>query len=682
MSKDFDTPLFDTVLVANRGEITLRVFRTLRRLGIRCAAIFTDADANAPHVRAADVARRVPSYLNIDAVVAAALDLGAGAVHPGYGFLAENASFAAAVTEAGIVFVGPPVEAIDAMGDKIRAKQRVEAAGVPVVPGRHEPGLTDDDLIAAASTIGFPVLLKPSAGGGGKGMHRVEADAGENGLREAIAGARREARGAFGDDTLLIERYLTFPRHIEIQVLADAHGGVIHLGERECSLQRRHQKIVEEAPSPLLTPEQRERMGAAAVQAARSCGYTGAGTVEFIVDGRAPDDFFFMEMNTRLQVEHPVTEAVTGMDLVEEQLRVAAGLPLSKTQADVVLSGHAVEARVYAEDPARGFLPAAGRVLGLQWPDGEGVRIDSGIEEGIDVGTSYDPMLAKVIACGPSRAVALQRLRAALADTHVLGLATNTAFVRRLLADDDVAAGRLDTGLVERKAEALSAPAAGTGAADPGLAVALGRLAERDPGLDADPFAVPSGWRIGGVPSWTHERLQHVGGAGGLGRGVRDVRVSGRAVAAQIEADDQPVISAAATLIGHRLHVRVGDATSTWAYARDGETVWVGRGGQGWALREMPVRAREDEGDAGHGPLLAPMPGTVTAVHVEEGQAVAAGAAVVTVEAMKMEHVVRAAADGVVTHVLVIPGQTVAMEATLAVVEAAVETVETGGGTE
>jgi acetyl-CoA/propionyl-CoA carboxylase biotin carboxyl carrier protein len=388
--------------------------------------------------------------------------------------------------------------------------------------------------------------------------------------------------------------------------------------------------------------------------------------VEFIVDGDEPDQFFFMEMNTRLQVEHPVTELVTRIDLVEEQLLVAAGQRLRFAQDDIELTGHAVEARVYAEDPARGFLPAAGRVLAVRWPAGDGVRVDSGIEEGQTVGTAYDPMLAKVVAWGPSRAVALQRLRAALADTLVLGLTTNTAFVRRLLADDDVVAGRLDTGLVERRSEDL---AAGTGAGEAGLAVALGRLAERDPGPDADPFAVPSGWRIGGVPSWTHERLHLVGGPGGAS-GIRDVRVSGRAADARIEADDAPETSAAATLRGHQLHVRVGEVMTTWLYARDGETVWVGRDGEAWALREMPVRARQEEDDSGHGPLLAPMPGTVTAVHVAAGAEVAAGTAVITVEAMKMEHVVRAAADGVVSSVLVTVGQTVGMEDKLAVVEA------------
>ncbi len=357
--------MFQSVLIANRGEIAVRVCRTLDRLGVRSVAVYTDADADARHVRDADEAVRVDSYLSIPAIIEAARLTGAQAVHPGYGFLAENAAFARACADAGLVFIGPPAEAIEAMGDKIRAKQTVGAAGVPVVPGRSQAGMTDADLVAAAAEVGYPVLVKPSAGGGGKGMRRVEDPAD---LPAALESARREASGAFGDDTLLIERFVDSPRHIEIQVLADGHGNVIHLGERECSLQRRHQKIIEEAPSPLLTAADRERMGAAAVDAARSVSYRGAGTVEFIVSTTRPDEFFFMEMNTRLQVEHPVTEMVTGIDLVEQQLLVAAGEVLAIAQSDVTFTGHAVEARVYAEDPAAGFLPTGGTVLAVVEP--------------------------------------------------------------------------------------------------------------------------------------------------------------------------------------------------------------------------------------------------------------------------------------------------------------------------
>ncbi|MEV5240458.1 biotin carboxylase N-terminal domain-containing protein [Streptomyces cinnamoneus] len=515
--------MFDTVLVANRGEIAVRVIRTLRALGIRSVAVFSDADADALHVREADTAVRIgpaaaaESYLSAERLLAAAARTGARAVHPGYGFLAENAAFARACADAGLVFIGPPAGAIELMGDKIRAKETVRAAGVPVVPGSSGSGLSDDELAAAAREIGMPVLLKPSAGGGGKGM-RLVRDAAL--LGEEIAAARREARGSFGDDTLLVERWVDRPRHIEIQVLADGHGNVIHLGERECSLQRRHQKIIEEAPSVLLDEATRAAMGAAAVQAARSCGYTGAGTVEFIVPGNDPSSYYFMEMNTRLQVEHPVTELITGLDLVEWQVRVAAGERLGLAQEDVTLTGHAVEARICAETARVSgdrvdFLPSAGTVLALREPAGEGVRVDSGLVEGVEVGTSYDPMLAKVIAHGPDRATALRRLRAALADTAVLGVDTNVGFLRRLLGHPAVAAGELDTGLVDRDAAAL-VPAevpeevyvAGALRAQAELFPSPapsrnGGQAPRPPAGWVDPFSVPTGWRLGGEPAWT-----------------------------------------------------------------------------------------------------------------------------------------------------------------------------------
>jgi acetyl-CoA/propionyl-CoA carboxylase biotin carboxyl carrier protein len=451
-------PLFEAVLVANRGEIAVRVIRTLRALGIRSVAVYSDADAGSPHVMAADDAVRIgpaparESYLSIPAIVAAARRTAAAAVHPGYGFLSENAEFARACAEAGLVFVGPPPRAVAAMGDKIQAKTLVAAAGVPVVAGRAEPGMTDADLVAAAGEIGYPVLVKPSAGGGGKGMRLVTAPAD---LPAALVSARREAAAGFGDDTLFIERYVSRPRHIEVQVLADTHGAAIHLGERECSLQRRHQKVVEEAPSPLLDEATRERIGAAAVDVAKAVGYAGAGTVEFIVSGDDPERFYFMEMNTRLQVEHPVTEMVTGIDLVAEQIHVAAGRPLSLAQSDVHLMGHAIETRLYAEDPDRGFLPSGGRVLAVAEPSGEGVRVDSGVAAGQVIGTDYDPMLAKIIAYGPDRAAALARLDAALARTVVLGVRTNIAFTRALLAQPDVVAGRLDTTLLERHLDTL-----------------------------------------------------------------------------------------------------------------------------------------------------------------------------------------------------------------------------------
>ncbi|WP_425483071.1 acetyl-CoA carboxylase biotin carboxylase subunit, partial [Cellulomonas septica] len=446
-------PLFGSVLVANRGEIACRVIATLRRLGIRSVAVYSDADRDARHVALADTAVRLgpaeprASYLDVDAVVRAARVAGADAVHPGYGFLSENADLARACADAGIVFVGPGVRALDVMGDKVRAKDHVVAAGVPVIPGVALAGMTDDEAVAAAGRLGFPVLVKPSAGGGGKGMTVVRR---ADDLADALVAARRVAAAAFGDDTLLVERLVTTPRHIEVQVLADAHGHVVHLGERECSLQRRHQKVVEEAPSPLLDEATRARIAAAACDVARSVDYVGAGTVEFLVSDEAPTEFFFMEMNTRLQVEHPVTELVTGLDLVEQQLRVAAGEPLAFAQDDVRLHGHAVEARVYAEDPSRDFLPTTGTVLVLDEPACEGVRVDSALLPGLEIGTTYDPMLAKVVAHGADRAEALRRLDAALAGTVVLGVRTNVGFLRRVLADPDVRAGRLDTGLLGR----------------------------------------------------------------------------------------------------------------------------------------------------------------------------------------------------------------------------------------
>ncbi|HEY9358725.1 MAG TPA: biotin carboxylase N-terminal domain-containing protein, partial [Arthrobacter sp.] len=424
--------LFGTVLVANRGEIACRVIRTLRALGIRSVAVYSDADAGARHVREADHAVRIgpaaaaESYLNIGAIIQACRDTGAEAVHPGYGFLSENVDFARALETAGITFIGPGVESLNIMGDKIRSKNHVAGYGVPVVPGIAEPGMTDAQLMEAAPAVGFPLLIKPSAGGGGKGMHIVEQAAD---LPATLETARRVAASAFGDDTLFLERLVRTPRHIEVQVLADNHGNVIHLGERECSLQRRHQKVIEEAPSPLLEAlndggATRARIGEAACQAARSVHYSGAGTVEFLVSDEAPDEFFFMEMNTRLQVEHPVTEMVTGVDLVEWQVRIAAGEELTVRQADVELTGHAVEARVYAEIPERNFLPSTGTVLLLNEKPGHSagrIRVDSALLEGLEISSSYDPMISKVIAWGPDRTVALDTLDAALAGHTALG---------------------------------------------------------------------------------------------------------------------------------------------------------------------------------------------------------------------------------------------------------------------
>ncbi|MGI5163355.1 acetyl/propionyl/methylcrotonyl-CoA carboxylase subunit alpha [Spirillospora sp. CA-253888] len=653
--------MFESVLVANRGEIAVRVFRTLRRLGIRSVAVHSDADAGARHVREADEAVRVASYLDIDAVVAAARATGAQAVHPGYGFLAENTAFARACADAGLVFVGPPAEAIEAMGDKIRAKRTVAAAGVPVVPGRDEPGLSDEELAIAALEVGLPVLLKPSAGGGGKGM-RLVRDAAE--LPEAIASARREARASFGDDTLLAERFVANPRHIEIQVFADAHGNAVHLGERECSLQRRHQKIVEEAPSPLLDEATRQRMGASAVAAAQAVGYVGAGTVEYIVSADRPGEYFFMEMNTRLQVEHPVTEMAiaidgrSGLDLVELQLRAAAGEPLPFDQRSVSFHGHAVECRVYAEDPARGFLPTGGTVLALAEPSGDHVRVDSGLDEGTEVGGSYDPMLAKVIAWGPDRAGALRRIDRALADYRLLGVPTNVAFLRSLLKHPEVAAGRLDTGLVERVLDELT-----SGAGTPPevlAAAALERMASLET-ADPDPWEIPDGWRPG-APAWTPWIITPSGGD------PVEVRVRGRARDAEADIGGTAV-PAALTGHGGTLTLAYDGRVLTFAAARDGATLWLGRDGRTWALTEH-VRAEGGGADAatGDGVLRSPMPGTVLAVKAAEGERVAEGQPLVVVEAMKMEHTVTAPVAGVVARLPVRAGAQVALDAVLAVI--------------
>ncbi|MBD0420653.1 acetyl-CoA carboxylase biotin carboxylase subunit [Streptomyces sp. TRM S81-3] len=636
--------MFDTVLVANRGEIAVRVIRTLRSLGVRSVAVFSDADADARHVREADEAVRigpapaVQSYLSAERLLEAAARTGAQAVHPGYGFLAENAGFARACEAAGLAFIGPPADAIALMGDKIRAKETVRAAGVPVVPGSSGSGLTDAELAEAAREIGMPVLLKPSAGGGGKGM-RLVRDAAL--LADEIAAARREARASFGDDTLLVERWIDRPRHIEIQVLADGHGNVVHLGERECSLQRRHQKIIEEAPSVLLDEATRAAMGEAAVQAARSCGYRGAGTVEFIVPGGDPSSYYFMEMNTRLQVEHPVTELVTGVDLVEWQLRVAAGERLDFAQEDVRLTGHAVEARLCAEDPARGFLPSGGTVLRLHEPQGDGIRTDSGLSEGTEVGSLYDPMLSKVIAHGPDRATALRRLRAALAGTVTLGVQTNAGFLRRLLAHPAVVAGDLDTGLVEREVEGLVATDVPEEVYEAAAAVRLDALRPRGDGW-TDPFSVPSGWRLGGEP--------------------RPVTFALRAFGDPVEHTPRGTHS----VTGDRVAVTLDGVRHTFHRAGD----WLGRDGDAWHVRDHdPVAASLTRAaHAGADSLTAPMPGTVTVVKVAVGDEVAAGQSLLVVEAMKMEHVISAPHAGTVAELDVAPGTTVAMDQVLAVI--------------
>ncbi|MHA7273848.1 acetyl/propionyl/methylcrotonyl-CoA carboxylase subunit alpha [Arthrobacter sp. TMT4-20] len=657
-----DAALFDTVLVANRGEIACRVIRSLRALGIRSVAVYSDADAGALHVREADVAVRIGpaspalSYLSIDAILDACRRTGAQAVHPGYGFLSENQAFAQALSDAGIAFIGPSVHALNIMGDKIRSKNHVMDYGVPVVPGIARPGLTDQQLLNAAADVGYPLLIKPSAGGGGKGMHVVER---EEDLAGTLPTARRVAASAFGDDTLFLERLILTPRHIEVQILADNHGNVIHLGERECSLQRRHQKVIEEAPSPLLDQATRARIGEAACNAARSVDYSGAGTVEFLVSADAPDEFFFMEMNTRLQVEHPVTEMVTGVDLVQWQVRIAAGEKLTLSQDDVVLTGHAVEARVYAEDPEAEFLPSTGVVSQLAEPGGEGIRVDSSLLGGLEISASYDPMLSKIIAWGRNRTEALNRLDRALADTVVVGVKTNIEYLRLLINDDDVRAGRLDTTMIERKLPGLefrhisdeeiavlAAVEAGSSTSEPASFHPVG-----------SPWARRDGWRMG-TP---RPRTLHLAVAPG---DVREVLVQPTSAGYDVrlgDGGDGPVRSVsydrargAATVDGIRRRAVIERSAST---DHHGSTLWYSDAGWSTSVRILNRTERLEtqlsqlaraEGTTDP-EIRSTMPGTVTSVSVADGETVEAGQTLLSVEAMKMEHQLTASVAGTVS---------------------------------
>ncbi|OBJ82984.1 acetyl/propionyl/methylcrotonyl-CoA carboxylase subunit alpha [Mycobacterium asiaticum] len=650
--------MFDTVLVANRGEIAVRVIRTLRRLGIRSVAVYSDADAGARHVREADTAVRLgpaparESYLDIGKVIDAALRTGAQAIHPGYGFLSENKDFAAACDRAGVVFLGPSAHAIEVMGDKITAKNAVVAFDVPVVPGIARPGLTDDELIAAAEDVGYPVLVKPSAGGGGKGMRLVEEPAR---LAEALISARREAASAFGDDTLFLERFMLRPRHIEVQVLADTHGNVVHLGERECSLQRRHQKVIEEAPSPLLDAATRARIGEAACNTARSVDYVGAGTVEFIVSADRPDEFFFMEMNTRLQVEHPVTEAVTGLDLVEWQLRVAAGEKLAFAQDDVELNGHAIEARVYAEDPARGFLPTGGQVLQVIEPSGAGVRVDSSLLADTVVGSDYDPMLSKVIAHGADRGQALARLDRALSQTTVLGVQTNIEFLRFLLADPRVQAGDLDTALLdERLADfaPLAVPDDVFAAAGLYVQWAIDRRAR------GNLWATPNGWRVGGAAAPVRTAMR-------TPLRSETVSVWGLPGSATVEVGDGETAIATVQLEHGQLVVTLDSVRREYRCAEADRHLWIGDERGTWHIREAEEHKIDRAAGDRPAEVLSPMPGNVIAVQVGSGDEVSEGDVVVVVEAMKMEHALAAPVSGQ-AEVLVAVGDQVKFEQVLA----------------
>jgi acetyl-CoA carboxylase biotin carboxylase subunit len=652
------------VLVANRGEIARRVFRTLRRMGIAAVAVYSDADAEAPHVRDADEAVRIgpppsaESYLNIDRVIAAARAVGADAVHPGYGFLAENADFAAQCDAAGLRFIGPPADAIRQMGSKIGARAIMTAAGVPVVPGASGAGLDDAALAAAAMRCGLPLLVKASAGGGGKGMRLVRERAA---LEEALAAARREAQHAFGDDTLLFERYFEAPRHIELQIFGDMAGHVVYLFERECSIQRRFQKIIEEAPSVAVETGLRERMGAAAIAAAKAIGYYGAGTVEFLLDGDG--QFYFLEVNTRLQVEHPVTEAITGLDLVEWQVRIADGEPLPLTQDDVQVRGHAIEARLYAEQPAADFLPATGRVAFWDPAPLPGVRYDSAIETGSMVSVHYDPLLAKIIAAGETRGEALRRLSSALRNLGVAGVTTNREFLVSVLEHPAFAAGAIDTHFIDRHLPAAARAPRRDPAGDRlhAIVAALDGCERRRQGPSPLPASLPSGWRNN---RWRPQAVTfRVGDESIEVRYVAkpgaqfDVECGGESSAAHVFTASDELIDLEIDAVRRRFRVaRSDDRIFLHGPFGGAELVIVPR---------FPSRLREDAA----GGCLAPMPGIVRQVLVAVGDRVDAGAVMVILEAMKMEHPLVAYAPGVVKEVRVAVGQMVDPDAVMVVVE-------------
>jgi len=640
--------MFTRILIANRGEIACRVVKTARRMGVRTVAVYSEADASARHTRLADEAVLIgppparESYLDIARIIDAAKQTGAQAIHPGYGFLSENEAFAAACDANGIVFIGPPASAIHAMGSKSAAKALMEKAPVPLVPGYH--GIDQDAALlkTEADRIGYPVLLKPSAGGGGKGMRVVNAP---NEFAEALASCKREALSSFGDDQVLIERYVTRPRHVEIQVFADTHGNCVHLFERDCSVQRRHQKVIEEAPAPGMTDARRRAMGEAAVAAARAVGYVGAGTVEFIADqdGR----FYFMEMNTRLQVEHPVTEMITGQDLVEWQLRVASGEPLPVTQEQLRIRGHAVEARIYAEDPDRGFLPSTGRLVHLAPPaESLHVRVDTGVEQGDEITPFYDPMIAKLIVWDETRDLALARMLQALAQYRIVGVANNVEFLSRLVACPAFAQADLDTGLIERERSFLfpeTHDAPDQGYLIAALATLLredaeARRVDRASGDPYSPWRMSDGWRLNSLSErklafrfGDVERTVIVG----YGDGGYTLRIDEVAVPARGELGPNGTLRA--ELGGRRLDASVVVA---------GEKRHVFLDGRSYQLSRVDPLHHGSEGQGAEGGLVAPMPGKVIAWLAQPGVEVAKGAPLLILEAMKMEHTITAPAAG------------------------------------
>jgi 3-methylcrotonyl-CoA carboxylase alpha subunit len=651
--------MLDSLLIANRGEIACRIIRTARRLGLRTIAVHSTADHGALHTLLADESVEIGpaearlSYLSVERILAAARATRAAAIHPGYGFLSENAGFARACQAAGVVFVGPPADAIVRMGSKSEARQLMAAAGVPVLSGYDGDDQSDGVLEAEARRLGFPLLVKPTAGGGGKGMRVVRA---ASDLAEALAGARREAAKAFGDPRLLLERFVEKGRHVEIQVFADSHGQAVHLFERDCSLQRRHQKVVEEAPAPGLDAATREAMGAAAVAAARAVGYVGAGTVEFLYDGR---EFYFLEMNTRLQVEHPVTEMITGLDLVEWQLRVADGEPLPLLQPQITRRGHAVEARLYAEDPERGFLPSTGRIERLGFPAGvEHVRVDTGVREGDEVSIHYDPMVAKIIAWGGDRLEAIDRLRAALESTDVDGLRTNTRFLWEILGHDAVRAGDVSTRLLESGLPASGATEADTRSAWLiGAAIAAGSLRA---GATHVPWAARDGFRLNGQAT-VRVALR----LGGERRWLR-LRPASRDV--EVELDGRAHLLEGCKLEDGRIRGRIDGQPFAARYQPTPH---------GMTLRQACLRFdfEEDTGAEHHasaeheGHVRSPMPGLVLDVRARPGERVEAGAVLVVLEAMKMEHSLSAPWTGTVAAVAVKPGDRVEEGVELVVLE-------------
>ncbi|RLQ88532.1 acetyl/propionyl/methylcrotonyl-CoA carboxylase subunit alpha [Notoacmeibacter ruber] len=651
------------LLIANRGEIACRVIRTARDLGIATVAVYSDADASAMHVAMADEAVRIgpapvgESYLKGDTIIDAATRTGADAIHPGYGFLSENPDFVDAVEKAGLVFVGPSAEAIRAMGLKDQAKALMEKAGVPVVPGYHGDDQDPAALKEKAGEIGYPVLIKARAGGGGKGMRLVER---AEDFEEAFASARREGQNSFGDPACLIEKYIEKPRHIEVQIFGDQHGHVVHLFERDCSLQRRHQKVIEEAPAPGMTEDMRAAMGEAAVQAAKAVNYAGAGTVEFIVDasdGLRPDGFWFMEMNTRLQVEHPVTEYVTGLDLVALQIAVAQGEELPFAQDDLTLSGHAFEARLYAEDAEAGFLPATGELKTLRFAEETGgVRIDTGVRQGDAITPHYDPMIAKIITYGPDRSSALAKLERALEETIITGSVTNRAFLARLAADPDFAAGDVDTGLIARKQDELAA-ADEADAETKALAV-LALLQRKEPGRFTDPFEALADFRLYGAAQQLVLLDDKDGGAQEIA--VRSERDGARHVSLP-----EGLLSFEAFEIGPdgALTFRRNGHLGRAVIIRDGGTVTVARGRHAHSFtRHDP--AATDQGLGGDG-LVAPMPGLVRQVSTSKGTEVEKGQTLIVLEAMKMEHSLTAPRDGVIAELMVKEGDQVEQGAVL-----------------